>query len=277
MSAFLTILRPLNLLQATLAVILTTALIGQLSQLNTLILLILSVITINGAGNIINDIYDLEIDRINRPKRPLPANKMSLTTAHRYMVFLFIIGVLFAWLISIQTFVIAGLLATPILIMYSVWLKRLPLIGNITVSFMLGLTFVYVGSAFEAIASTWIMAALAFGFTLIRELVKDLEDMTGDQRSGARTLPIVWGDLATRNFIVLLTAIFIILDLLPGLYGTYNDTYLWIVALGINLPLLVSMFVLWKFPGKKNYRRIQLFLKLNIFVGLAALYLGGPA
>jgi len=276
MLAFITILRPLNLLQATLAVILTTAFLGELSQTSTLILLILSVITINGAGNIINDIYDLEIDSINRPNRPLPSGDMSVSSARIYMVFLFLTGSCLAWLISIQTFVIAGLIATPILIAYSRWLKRLPLIGNITVSFMLGLTFLYVGSAFSAFREPLIMSGLAFGFTLIRELVKDLEDMEGDRQSGARTFPIVWGEQVTIKFIISLIIGFIVLDMLPAILGNYTSIYLWIVLVGINIPLLISGFILWKSPGKKKYASIQLFLKLNIFVGLAGLYLGRP-
>ncbi len=211
MFTFLTILRPLNLLQAALAVLLTVAILGELDQINTVFLLILSVITLNGAGNIINDIYDFEIDRINRPKRPLPSGKMQISTARIYMLNLFIMGIFCASLISTVTFFIAGLIATPLLIAYSARLKRLPLIGNITVSFMLGLTFIYVGSAFGNIDVTIIMAGLAFGFTLIRELVKDLEDMEGDHKSGARTLPLVWGEQATVRFTILLMAISMIL------------------------------------------------------------------
>ncbi len=274
MLVFFSILRPLNLLQAMIAVILTTAFLGEWGQPETLILLVFSVITINGAGNIINDMIDIDIDRINRPGRPLPSGRMSLLTAKIYMIVLFIAGAFLAWLISFQTFSIAGLIAIPVLVAYSLWLKRLPLIGNIMVSFMLGLTFVYVGAAFGAISQTWIMAALAFGFTLIREIVKDLEDMEGDRQSGARTLPIVLGESKTVLYTIILIGLFVILDIIPVFLGPYSATYLWIVIVGINLPLIACAYFLWKFPGKKNYFRIQTFLKLNIFVGLAALYLG---
>ncbi len=274
MPAFISILRPLNLLQATLAVLLTTAILGELDQINTLILLIISVITINGAGNIINDIYDIEIDKINRPNRPLPSGEMKITTAKIYLFNLFALGILAASLISMVTLAIAALIATPLLIAYSAKLKRLPLIGNIVVSFILGLTFIYVGSAFGDIQTTIIMSGLAFDFTLIRELVKDLEDMEGDRQSNAHTLPLVWGEQATVRFTITLMAISMILFLFPSVFGTYNDRYLWIVILGINLPMFISMILMWKNPVKKNYRRIQLFLKLNIFVGLAAIYLG---
>ena len=276
MSAFISILRPLNLFQAALAVLLTTAILGEIEQVGILLLLILSVILINGAGNIINDIYDIEIDRINRPQRPLPSGQMQVSTARIYMFNLFALGILAASLISLVTFYIAALIATPLLIAYSARLKRLPLIGNILVSFMLGLTFIYVGAAFGQIETTLIMAGLAFGFSLIRELVKDLEDMAGDARSGARTLPLVWGEQLTVRFTITLMAAAMVLFLFPAVFGPYNDLYLWIVIIGIDLPMLGSIWLLIRHPERKIYSRIQLFLKLNIFVGLAAIYLGRP-
>ena len=273
MLPWIAILRPLNLLQAALAVLLTTAFLGEMGQLYILILLMLSVIAINGGGNIINDIYDLEIDRINRPKRPLPAGAMTVTTAWIYLVFLFVAGVVLSGFISMEAFIIAGPISISTLIAYSVWLKRLPLIGNLAVSFMLGLAFIYVGAAFDHIETTLPMAALAFGFTLIREIVKDLEDMAGDAGDNARTLPLIWGERKTLSFVIVLIGVFAVLDLLPYKLGIYDQVYLWIVLLGINLPLLVIATILWR-PGYKNYAVVQSFLKLDIFVGLAALYFG---
>jgi geranylgeranylglycerol-phosphate geranylgeranyltransferase len=254
--------------------VLTTAFLGEMEQVHNLVLLVLSVITINAGGNIINDIYDLKIDRINRPDRPLPSGAMSVAQARIYLIFLFAAGILLSWFISVEAFIIAGPISIPTLIAYSACFKRQPLIGNLIVSFMLGLAFVYVGAAFGNIQATLVMAALAFGFTLIREIVKDLEDMEGDSRVEARTLPLVWGEAKTLNLVLLLMAAFVILDLLPYALGVYNQVYLWMVLLGINLPLLVFAFILWKQPDKKNYFRVQLFLKLDIFVGLAALYFG---
>ncbi|NQV49245.1 MAG: geranylgeranylglycerol-phosphate geranylgeranyltransferase [Candidatus Marinimicrobia bacterium] len=273
MLPWIAILRPLNLLQAALAVLLTTAFLGEMGQLYILILLMLSVIAINGGGNIINDIYDLEIDRVNRPRRPLPSGAMTVTTAWIYLVFLFVAGVVLSGFISMEAFIIAGPISISTLIAYSVWLKRLPLIGNLAVSFMLGLAFIYVGAAFDRIETTLPMAALAFGFTLIREIVKDLEDMAGDAGDNARTLPLIWGERKTLSFVIVLIGVFAVLDLLPYKLGIYDQVYLWIVLLGINLPLLVIATILWR-PGYKNYAVVQSFLKLDIFVGLAALYFG---
>jgi len=265
MPAFLAILRPLNLLQATLAVILTTAFLGQMDQLPYLILLILSVTTINAGGNIINDIYDIEIDYINRPDRPLPSGAMSVSQARIYLSILFATGILCSWFITIETFVIATFISVPVLIAYSARLKRLPLVGNLTVSFMLGLAFIYVGAAFGKIQVTLVMAALAFGFTLIRELIKDLEDMEGDARHGARTLPLVWGEQATVNFTVALMGLSMIFFLFPAVFGPYSDLYLWIILIGMDLPMLMAMILLCRFPEKKKLSPNSVIFKTQYF------------
>ena len=268
------ITRPLNLLQATLAVLITVAFLDAFGQSETLVLLVLSVVCINAGGNVINDIYDIDIDRVNRPQRALPAGLISVRAAWIYTLILFGTGTILASMLSWQTFIIAGPLSVGLLSAYSMILKRQPLIGNLTVSFMLALAFIYVGSAFHRIPDTLVMAALAFGFTLIRELVKDLEDMEGDARDQARTLPLVWGEAKTLTLVMFLMVAFMVLDLLPYFWDVYSGVYFWLVLLGINLPLALAVLRLWQAPGKRIYAAVQLFLKLDIFVGLAALYFG---
>jgi len=274
MLPWITILRPLNLLQAALAVLLTTAFLGELEQVGTLLLLVISVILANGAGNVINDVFDIDIDRVNRPDRPLPSGAISLRGARIYTTIMFVIGVAIAATITRTTLIIAGPISVTLLYAYSAWFKRLPLIGNLTVSLMMGMAFIYVGSAFGKIPETLVMAALAFGFTLIREIVKDLEDMEGDALEQARTLPIAWGETKTRWLVIALMGIFFFLDLLPYYLQVYNQTYLWIVLVGINIPMVYCAILLGRQPGKKNYARVQFFFKLDVFVGLAALYFG---
>lgn len=274
MWSWIRILRPLNLLQAILAVVLSTYIIGELHQTQMLILLIISVAAINGAGNVINDIYDLEIDRINRPDRPLPAGEMSLRNAWIYTIVLFAAGILTSGLINWQTFIITTVIATPLLVGYSRWFKRLPLVGNVVVAIMLALAFVYVGAAFDNFTLMIPLAGLAFGFTIIREIVKDMEDLEGDTSQGARTLPIVWGHARTLRFVSLLIVLFLIADLLPYWLQIYNTMYLIFVIAGVNVPLLSALIFMWFRPGKITFRRVQLLLKYDIFIGLLAVLLG---
>ncbi|MCF7797687.1 MAG: geranylgeranylglycerol-phosphate geranylgeranyltransferase [Lentisphaeria bacterium] len=274
MEPWIKILRPLNLFQAVLAVLLATYILEEIHQTQILLFLLLSVVTINGAGNVINDIYDLEIDRINRPDRPLPGSDISVPTAWIYTTILFVIGILASALINWQTFIITTFIATPLLVGYSRWFKRMPLVGNVVVAVMLGLTFVYVGAAFGNFPLMLPLAGLAFGFTIIREIIKDLEDEAGDVSAGAHTLPIMWGQRAVLRFVTLLIVIFLIADLSPYWLGIYNRWYLIFVIVGVNLPLLSALIFLWVRPEKSTFRRVQLFLKYDIFIGLLAILLG---
>lgn len=274
MEPWIRILRPLNLFQAMLAVVLATYILGELHQVQILFLLLLSVAVINSAGNVINDIYDLEIDRINRPERPLPAGDISIRNAWIYTIILFVAGVLTSALINWQTFLITTFIATPLLAGYSRWFKRMPIVGNLVVAIVLGLTFVYVGAAFGNFTLMLPLAGLAFGFTIIREIIKDLEDQAGDTSEGARTLPIVWGQEMTVRFVSLLIVIFLIADLSPYWLGIYNRLYLIFVIVGVNLPLLSALIFLWVRPDKITFRRVQLVLKYDIFMGLLAVLLG---
>lgn len=274
MWSWIRILRPLNLFQAMLAVILAVYILGEFHQFQVLLLLLISVLAINGAGNVINDIYDLDIDVINRPDRPLPAGEISPPDAWRYTIFLFALGMLAAALINRHTFIITTFIATPLLVGYSRWFKRMPFLGNVVVAIILGLTFIYVGAAFGKISGMVPLAGLAFGFTLIREIIKDLEDQAGDTSEGARTLPVVWGQGTTLGFVTLLVLIFLIADLSPYWLGIYNRLYLIFVMVGVNLPLLSALILLWFKPEKITFRRVQLLLKYDIFIGLLAVLLG---
>ncbi len=277
MLAWFTILRPLNLFLAGISVVLTMTILGEVSQIDVLILLIFSVMAINGGGNVINDIYDLEIDRINRPKRPLPSGALTVEAAWAYTFALFGLGVLLSTFLTRWTFIIAAFVSIPLLAGYSVYFKRMILLGNLVVSIMLGLAFIYVGAALDQIPATLPIAGLAFGFTVIREIVKDLEDMAGDRQVGARTLPLVWGEKNTLLFTVVIILLFSFLDLLPYRFRVYDSDYLWWVMFGVNVPLWICALLLWYRPGRSTYCRVQTFLKIDIFIGLVAIYLGASA
>ena len=89
--------------------------------------------------------------------------------------------------------VISILIAMPLMVIYSKELKGKPLIGNIIIAFILGVSFLFCGAAHNNTAPMWIPMMLAFGLTLVREIVKDIADMEGDRSVGLRTFPIATG------------------------------------------------------------------------------------
>ena len=274
MNPYLRILRPLNLIQGGLAVVLATLVLHPMEMFPQLYFLMMSVMLINGAGNIINDIADIDIDKINQPKRPLPSGEITLLQAKWYSIILFFMGILASAFVNIQTFLIAAFVATPLLLLYARKLKKTPLWGNILVAFVLGLTFLFVGAAFHRIGDTTTIFALAFGFSLIREIIKDMEDVGGDAHVHAKTFPLVFGFKKTLQLLAVLIVVFCIADVIPWYIDYYTNAYLYIIMIGINLPLITLFAVILRYPEQRTFRIAQLFLKYDIFIGFLAIWIG---
>lgn len=214
-SAFVRITRPHNAVVAGF-----TALIGYLVATGTLILpsLLLAAVValITAAGNVINDVYDIDIDRINRPDRPIPSGAISLSGAKIYAVALFAGGIALATLTTALCLLIA-LANALILILYAAWLKRTPGIGNVAVAYLTASVFLF-GGAFagiEGLIQNISLAAIAFLATLAREILKDAEDVDGDAAGGARTLPMIVGIRRTGLFAFACACGAVLASLLP--------------------------------------------------------------
>ena len=161
---------------------------------SALVLAMASAALIGGGANAINDVFDLEIDRVNRPERPLPSGVVSVGAARALWAALSLAGVALSVLLSpLHLGIAVGSVA--LLYGYSAWLKRTAVFGNLAVATVLGLAILYGGLAVAmgAWAVPLLGAAFAFGSTLAREVAKDIEDVKGDATGGARTLPLVAG------------------------------------------------------------------------------------
>jgi len=214
-SAFLRITRPHNAIVAGL-----TALLGYLITTGTLtvpsLLLAVIVALITAGGNVINDIFDIDIDRINRPDRPLPAGKISPGAAKTYALALFLSGIVLAALTTPLCLAIA-LINSVILVAYAARLKRTPLIGNVAVAYLTASVFLF-GGAFAGVfglISNLSLAAITLLATLAREVLKDAEDVEGDAAGGARTLPMIIGIRRTGIFAFACACCAVAVSLLP--------------------------------------------------------------
>lgn len=158
-----------------------------------LALAMLSAACIGAGANAINDVFDLAIDRVNRPDRPLPSGAVSVGAARAVWAVSSALGIGLGALLSVGHLLIA---AASVLLLYgySARLKRTPLVGNLAVALVLALAILYGGLAVEAVGGGLLLGAgFAFGSTLAREVAKDIEDAVGDATEGARTLPLVAG------------------------------------------------------------------------------------
>jgi 4-hydroxybenzoate polyprenyltransferase len=157
---------------------------------------------LNAASNALNQIYDLEIDRVNKPRRPLPSGRLTLHAAWVFTATTYVVALALAWMVAPggrhQCFWIVAI-ATAITFLYSAppfRTKRLGIWANVTIAIPRGLLLKVAGwSAVKTVAGVepWFIGAIFGLFLLGASTTKDFADMEGDARGGCRTLPIVYG------------------------------------------------------------------------------------
>lgn len=232
------------------------------------------VFLVTGAGNSINDYFDHKIDAINKPQRPIPSGRISLKGALVYSISLFAVGIIIAFAINLLLGIIA-LSSSLLMIYYARDLKTKCLIGNLSISFLTGLCFVFGGIAVEQITVSIYLGFYAFLMTMAREIVKDMEDQEGDKEEGATTLPIVYGNRTSS----LLAALFMIIASVtsPILYfmGVFSVFYLPVLFLAIVIFLYSAMSIL-KDQSMENSGKISKRIKLGMAITFVAFAVGSP-
>jgi geranylgeranylglycerol-phosphate geranylgeranyltransferase len=264
--------RPLNCLITALSVG-----VGALTSTSTpvslpLLFAALSAAFITGAGNAFNDAIDIDIDRINRPDRPLPAGRLTRRAALAETFLLGLSGLLLAALISPFHLAVAAA-ATGTLVVYSIDLKNSVLWGNIAIGTIAAAAFPYGALAVAGIGRSWIPAGFALLFHLGREIVKDIEDVEGDRSLGLKTLPLRWGCRTAALSTCVIFLFLIAFTLLPWVIGIYGPLYLGGVLL-VDLLLLFALFRLLRRHAALSDNSLGRLLKVGMFLGLAAIVLG---
>ncbi|MGH7497109.1 MAG: geranylgeranylglycerol-phosphate geranylgeranyltransferase [bacterium] len=287
LSVWILITRPLNVALTGLSIGLAAGLVHTSIGCRMVLCALVSGMCIAAGANVINDVCDVDIDRVNKPQRVLPAGRMSVRAAQLYAIILFACGIIFSIFINLPaTFIACG--STIVVIAYSFRFKRQPLIGNLAVSLTTALAFIYGALAacpdahemasFVIAPGGWqagvFPALLAFLFHFGREIVKDIEDQIGDRAGHAHTLPLVYGlqaaqIAATVAFVLLAVAAFV-----PFALGFYHQPYLWCVLAGIYPVLVYALFNVWRRPDMDHMRRTSHILKADMLVGLLAIFVG---
>lgn len=234
-----------------------------------LFLIAASTALIAAAGYIINDYYDIKVDFINKPERVVVGRYLRrrvALAAHTILNFTGIgIGLLIDWKIGVINFLGAFLLW-----IYSNHLKRLPLIGNLCIAALTGAAIFVIAFKFPTHKELiYLYTIMAFSVSLIREIIKDMEDLKGDENFGSKTLPIIWGIKKTKLFIFVLSAFFI-LGLLILAINTAN-TFFTIYFSILILPLSYFFYRLYRADTKKEYSYLTDFCKAIMFSGVLSM------
>lgn len=270
LASYLELTRPLNNLITAFAVFMGAWIAGLSGSLDKLFFALLSASLISAGGYVINDFFDLEIDKINKPSRPLPQGEIRPKSALVFSLILFLTGLLLSLLIKETAFILA-VTAVALLVLYSFKLKRAPLVGNLLVSFVCGLAFVYGGMVARDFRLSLIPAGLAFLFHLGREILKDIEDLKGDVSYGAQTLPATWGINVSLLLTTFVFSGLIFLTIVPYYLRVFPLLYL-ILVLVVDLLLVYVMVSVWRDQSKKNLGILSGILKLGMILGLGAIF-----
>ena len=295
--AFLKLIRWQNLLFIVLTQVLYDYCIYQTiygsNSAQQLVLIILASVLIAAAGYIINDYFDLNIDQINKPDRVIVNNAVSRRWAIFWHLVFSLLGLFFTVMALPPSLfwylILANLLSILLLWLYSTNFKKQLLVGNVIISMLtswviLILFFSKTPLSVDNIISadhkeirlfrlTMLYAGFAFIISLIREVLKDMEDRVGDARYGCRTMPIVWGLPASKVFvavwIIVLAGTLVILQLYVLAYGWWLSIAYCLLA--IVAPLLIVLSKLTAAQSQQDFHLLSRYVKGIMFTGILSM------
>lgn len=253
------------------------------------IILTISILLITMGGYLINDIYDIESDKINKPDKVYITTVISIKNGQFLYFLTSITGLILGLYLSVNKNLnhLSGyfIVTVIILFVYTKILKKLPLIGNVIVALLVSLpiflvyefdhSMISIKDIFDNLfLSIIIFFYLLFAFvtTLIREIIKDLQDIKGDNKLKLKTLPIMIGKKRTINFLIFLSFLLQLLLLMVLIDSFKNDQYLILFFL-ITLSLLVA-YLIYKLrvPFKNNqYQLLSSLMKIIMLVGVLSM------
>jgi 4-hydroxybenzoate polyprenyltransferase len=261
------------------------------------LLLVFAIVLLAAGGYIINDIFDLQIDRINKPDQLIVENSISERKANIIYVIMNIvavlIGIYLGYKVGSISLGLSFLVCIAIFYFYSLKYKRLFLWGNFVVAFLGGflLIVVWLFEFFairknsivftEGLSIYWTITYFIFAYalfsfiiSLIREFIKDIEDLEGDSKWGCTTLPVVVGVENTKKisaaiavFAVCLLAFFQIKlkDMDLGYFAG-------ILMITVQLPFLFLAYKIWTAKEQADYHFISNLSKIIMVIGILSMF-----
>lgn len=257
--------------------------------------LLIASISIAAAGYIINDYFDLNIDQINKPHKNVFAKIIHRRWAIIWHLVLSMIGI-FATVVAVGFnkwyLILANILCVALLWFYSTSFKRKLLLGNLLIALLTSWTVLILFFAFteprQALIGSnqltikffriaFLYAGFAFIISLIREAIKDMEDLEGDAKYGCRTLPIVAGIRATKIYVVIWSVV-LIASLV--IFQLYVLQFLWWyeIVYGFAFVIFPLTYLVWKLAKAKQrteFAYLSRLGKMIMFTGILSMIFFG--
>lgn len=269
--ALIRLTRAGNLLIIAIAQYCTAAFLIRTGTVDDIALLVLvaSTVMIAAAGYIINDYYDVKIDYINKPDRVVIGKTITRRYAILFHVLLSLMGISLGLAINWKIGLVNAF-SVFLLWLYSNLLKRLPFVGNLAVAVLTGLSIMVVDFLYQVFNPLiFIYALFAFFMTLIREIIKDMEDLKGDDTFGCKTLPIVLGIRQTKMIIYGILVVFAATVVVSNhFYSALPFDY---YVLLLFVPLTFLLYRLIRADMKRDYRVLSNLCKVIMLLGILSM------
>lgn len=258
------------------------------------VLLVVASILIAAGGYIINDYFDLNIDQVNKPRRLVVEKIIKRRWAILWHWILSAAGIVLstyvAWKAGVWWLAPANMGCVIALWFYSTTFKRKLLSGNIIISLLTAWTVMVVGfmvhyrvyktpavysvaEASRIMRITFLYAGFAFILSLIREVIKDIEDMAGDEKYGCRTMPIVWGVNVSKVFVatwlIVLIAALVIVQAYVLTFNWWWSTLYCVIL--IIIPLLYILRKLYTAQSSPAFHHLSNWVKLVMLTGIVSM------
>jgi 4-hydroxybenzoate polyprenyltransferase len=249
--------------------------------------LLFSVLFISAAGYIINDIIDVKADEINKPNKVIVSKKLSIEKAQQWYKTTNTIGLSLGILLCLNlnkpTYSFLFIATALLLYFYSKKIKAIPFLGNFVISLLIALSIIIL-PLFELHSSNkstnqniviyiiLLLTFFAFSLNLIREIIKDIEDIDGDYTLKINTLPILFGRNRIKNFVSVISffPLGILIFIITIYSSIYKITMLYLVIFTF-IPLLYTTLKLRTATKKNEFHKLSLFLKIIMFLGITSL------
>ena len=256
------------------------------------ILIVFASLFIAAAGYIINDYFDINIDEVNKPEKMVVDKVIKRRWAIAWHFMLSTTGVLLT-IIALPFWqkwylILANVLCVVLLWLYSTNFKKSLLTGNIVISLLTAWTILIIffakfnltdavgagnGSNYKFFRLAILYAGFAFIISLIREAIKDMQDMAGDSKYGCRTMPIVWGVNATKVYVAVWL---IVLIAAVGILQVYVLQFKWWLLIAycvpaIIFPLIALLIRLRKSTSSGDFKKLSSLTKVIMFTGILSM------
>ena len=253
-------------------------------------LLVLASVCIAAAGYIINDYFDVNIDQVNKASKVIIGNFIKRRWAIFFHAFLSLTGLAFSAYIGYKLsniyIPVFNFISILLLWFYSTTFKKKLLIGNIIISLLTAWVILVLTLAeyrfrispddivwHRLLKVSFVYAGFAFIISLVREVIKDMEDMEGDADFGCKTMPIVWGLPASKVFagvwIIVLAGILIIIQIYVIQFGWWFSAVYSVIT--IIIPLFWLLRKLYQSNSKKDFHQLSGAVKMIMAAGILSM------